>query len=308
MHRLTRNLRPKLVTLFLALLTWYLITQETSREERTFSFPIRIVKADEMEMVEVRPQSLEIDIKGPAKALERFEPAAVVLDLSNERSPGRIERQITKRDIPVKRPLSVSGAFSDKIRVTLDLSAEKALPIEVVTKGYPKEGYMIKRLRCVPDVYNLSGPQSVLEKLSTIRTKPVNVSGHSVSFPKKSVELVNPMTGEASGEKVDVTVVIEPNLVVKEFEEVEVKVVISSDASLKVSVAPRFTSVTLKGRSDILKTFDPSWIRAYVTVTDDMTGTDYELPVNLFLTKTDEDINIEKKEPAKVNVKITPVL
>ncbi len=72
----------------------------------------------------------------------------------------------------------------------------KRLPVKLNLTGEPPEGYAVEydKITIDPAECVMVGPRSLLEKLSSVKTRIIDISGHTRMFAK-DVSIVPPMKG-----------------------------------------------------------------------------------------------------------------
>lgn len=86
----------------------------------------------------------------------------------------------------------------------------KELPIKLNLIGEPPNGYMIDydNLLLEPSKFVIVGPKSILKKLISVKTRPIDISEHTKTF-KKAVSIVMPAKGITIKDKfINVTIPI----------------------------------------------------------------------------------------------------
>ena len=78
----------------------------------------------------------------------------------------------------------------------------KQLPIKLDLVGEPQKGYMVIKGEIVIEPSNcvMVGPKSILGKLTSVKTQPIDISGHSRMI-KKEVTISAPAKGITMKEK-----------------------------------------------------------------------------------------------------------
>lgn len=129
---------------------------------------------------------LEALVKGPSGLLKGLKD----LQLSHEidlvsAEPGRQFIKILPETITVPQGASVLEVDPDSFTISIERRVEKLVPVVPDLINEPVPGYIVASVVASPSRIELSGPASMLEKISAVRTTPVNLAGLTGSAKKK---------------------------------------------------------------------------------------------------------------------------
>jgi len=131
-------------------------------------------------------QGIEIQVHGPAKIRSRLSDLNLHYHLDLSRlEPGSHTVPIQINHLHLPRGLSIVTYQPRAIPIQLELEARKEVSITVFYKGTPAPGYFVAQTVAEPALVMLSGPKHDLEKIESVPTQPVDVSGISDSFKKE---------------------------------------------------------------------------------------------------------------------------
>ncbi len=183
---LLRNLGTKLLALAIAILVWFVFSaQQRERiSERTYRIPLSVANVPANALIaSPLPPTVEVRLRGPFTAIRQLEPGKVevVIDLTGARLGERIYR-LDPEDVNVPQQVEVIAIAPPEIRVALDATAEKTLPIVARLTGSPAGGYEVGQVVVDPPVARLLGPASTLSRMTSVETDPVSLGERSADF------------------------------------------------------------------------------------------------------------------------------
>jgi len=207
----------------------------------------------------------DVLVSGPSQKLEDVDHVVGMVDI------GGATEDIVKA-VPVK---PVNGAGEEVGDVALrpvvvdivipitKLPPSQIVPVRVVLKGEPAEGYRLARVECRPRRVTVRAPQEVLDSIGSIETAPVDIQG-TTENRRQSVGLVVPGdVVSVDPQVVTVTAFIEQVVGETTFEGVTVEARDLAEG-LSASVEPASTDVTLRGPQIVLSALEADDVRVYV--------------------------------------------
>lgn len=157
----------------------------------------------------------EVIVNGPNDILKELSSAVVKVDINNATQDVIKVLPITlKNDAELKVSLRPSTV---KVHIPVVREQEsKTVPVQVIIEGAPPEGYNMGTVQVQPERVEISGVPDVIERISSIKTRPVNISGRENSFTE-NVSLEIPESVQVLG-RTEVRVAVE---LIKEVQEEE---------------------------------------------------------------------------------------
>jgi len=156
------------------------------QDEITLAIPVRFEHISH-DLIAVRDiPILEARLKGPSRVLKALKDSQLFykIDLSTAK-PGPLFIKISHEMIKVPWRVSVLGIDPASFTTTIEKRMEKIVPIVADLNKDPASGYIISRVVAAPSTVRLTGPMSVLDKISAVRTTPVDVGGLTETIKKK---------------------------------------------------------------------------------------------------------------------------
>lgn len=210
-----RNLGTKVLALAIAMLVWFVFSaQQRERiSERTYRIPLSVANVPAGTLIaSPLPATIEVRLRGPFTALRQLDPGKLeaVIDLTGASRGERIYR-LDPEDINVPQQVEVIAIAPSEIRVALDATAEKTLPIAARLSGAPAPGFEVGQVLVDPPVARLLGPDSALSKMTSIQTDPVSIADRAADFSVPATVIADaPGVRVREGQVVTVTVKLRP--------------------------------------------------------------------------------------------------
>ncbi|HKF42704.1 MAG TPA: CdaR family protein [Thermoanaerobaculia bacterium] len=181
-----RNLGTKALALGIAILLWFVFSaQQRERiSERSYRIPLSVANVPASTLIaSPLPPSVEVRLRGPFTALRQLDPDRLeaVIDLTSAARGEKIYR-IAPEDVNVPREIEVIAIAPSEVRVELDSSAERSVPISPRLTGRPGAGATVVEITVEPKVARLVGPASTLARMTAIDTDPISLADRTASF------------------------------------------------------------------------------------------------------------------------------
>lgn len=178
MKALLKNLPLKVLSLCLACLVWLFVMGE-EHSERSYTAPVVINRVPEgLVVVNEGDQFVEVRVSGPRGILNRLSDDAFItsLDLAPY-GRGEVDVPIPREAVKAPPGVTISRIVPATIKVQLDALVDKEIPLHAVTTGGPAHGYEVKAVTLDPPSLLLTGPETLLNKITEIPTMPISVAG-----------------------------------------------------------------------------------------------------------------------------------
>ncbi len=187
----TASVRHSHRSIFLILATFVLLLGVgllfyEKQDQVTLAIPVRLEHMPH-DLIPVRNiPVLEARLKGPSRTLKALKGPQLFykIDLSRAK-PGPLFIKIFPERIKVPRRVSVLGIDPASFTITIEKRMEKIVPVVADLNKDPASGYIISRVVATPSMVRLTGPMNVLDKISAVRTTPVDVEGLTETIKKK---------------------------------------------------------------------------------------------------------------------------
>jgi len=246
------------MALFLALVVWFYINQEYTDKLGPIDVPLKLEASSyvigEIRDVNNQPvKTVRVELEGPRGVLKE-KPADIicrhkVIVTGMVEETFRQPEQIRESDFNLPPSIKVKNITPSQIWVQLMKEEEKYLRVKSTgcTEGEPAKGYEITEVKAEPSEILVHGPKHILDKLSEIPTKPLDVSGATASFSRpgdivETVEGLQVSTSDAF--RIIVNIAEKPEEII--LKDVEVKILQPSDFPYLVNTKPKQLDLKFK--------------------------------------------------------------
>ncbi len=239
----------------------------------------------------------EVLIFGAGSRLNDIDRVVVTANITNpsENYLGALPIQILdKNDKVMNDYFRLNPSVVDVSIPIVDEAPTKRVAVTVPTTGTVAEGYRIDRIVTNPEIITISGEYDVLEKVATIYTAPVNVSGVNGTISlRQSLTLPEGVTVNGNGE-VSVTVEVsrQSQNETKTFSGLAI-MPIHVGEGLTAKITPDKINVTVQGTKERIGALKAEDIAAQVDLTGLEVGSHQaeikiQLPEGVQLTEQSE--------------------
>ena len=182
----TKNIWLKIASLILATALWIFVIL-SGRTEITMDVPVVYTglkqQLDMMDSLE----KVNISIEGQRSLLKNIRRGEIraVIDLSETKS-GRSFFTLTKENFELPKTLLLTNIDPETISVTIETELKKRIPVKPVIVGRPEKGFTIFDIKVVPENIVIEGPKSLIVKLYSVKTEPIDINGLNTDLQYKA--------------------------------------------------------------------------------------------------------------------------
>ncbi len=234
----------KIISLVIAVLLWLYVGGEDV-VDKNILVPVEVINLPENLIISNKyKKEIEVTVRGPRSLLLEMDKRQnpIQIDL-NEVMPGTHVKDIGHDLIPVSRGVEVQRVQPSTIILSLDKLVEKQFAIHAVTEGSVPAGFFLKGIEITPDSISITGPQTVLSQLDSLKTVPIDIHGLTSSkklqIPLQLDHAIVDLIGETS---VTVDMRIDYDTIVRTLEKVPVQLSINGVIQ---QVKPATVSITV---------------------------------------------------------------
>jgi YbbR domain-containing protein len=185
---LTDNFWLKLASLILAAALWLFVT-ESGRTEITIDVPVVYKGLKQYLDLIDSPKKVSVSIEGQERLLKNIRirrgEIRALIDLSEAKS-GRSFYTLTKENFELPKALLLTDIDPETISVTIESELRKKVPVKPYVVGNPEKGFAIFDIRVVPEKIVLEGPRSLVVKIDSIKTEPIDINGLNTNLQYKA--------------------------------------------------------------------------------------------------------------------------
>ena len=241
-----------LILIALALLIGAGLLFYTEKAEITLAVPVAFEHIGHDLIAVHNTPVLEARLKGPSRVLKALKDRQLSynIDLSAAK-PGPLFIKISPEMIKVPRRVSVIEVDPASFTIMIDKRMNKIVPIVADLNKDPAPVYVISRVVTFPSMVRLTGPKSVLDKISAVRTTPVDVGGLTETMKKKVALNLNhnPHIQAIGDSLVEVEIVVEEKMVEK-WLNISIQ---ATGSDYRYVITPAHIEILLKGPVNTLK-------------------------------------------------------
>ena len=280
----TRNKRLKALSLFLAVLTWYIIQDTISFEIEIPDVHLQIQVQDGMAILNQSASTVDVTLRGSQEDIQLLDPRRLqaVVELTGDSSPLPRTIQLTPAMIKGVRGARVMAVRPESILVTLDRQHEQRVPVKGRIIGTPLFG-QVESVLCEPSTVLLRGPAAKLKTTDCVYTQPVDVDGRVETFLRRCPIQAPGDNWVASMDPADVQVkvVISGRSAGQQLKNIPVNTVIEPGHTLIIEVDPPSVDVTLTSRLNETIAPEGVQIRVFADCIGLNTPGSYTVPVHV---------------------------
>ena len=197
---LRNNFGTKFISIAIALVLWFVVLGSRNVEVIK-EIPIEILTADEIVVANDVPSRVAFKLSGPKAFLRaildrRESPIRVNLTASET---GTVTYRFFTDNIRVPIGVKVTSINPTAIVVRLEEKAHRSVPVKVVLRGKPAEGYDVISAEADPPEISIMGPRSRVDRIKVVSTTPVDVSDLNQALERPAAFELDAMGVELEG-------------------------------------------------------------------------------------------------------------
>lgn len=198
----------KLISLAFALVLWFFVMGE-SRMEVNHIVPLEYENlSEELMIANEVPTSVAIRISGPRALQVNLSPGDISLSVDLKGlAAGMTSFKRLEESLNIPSGLKITRISPSYVDVKLESVREKSVPVRVVLTGVPAQGFMVKKVRSVPEKVVVSGADSELKGVSEVVTEGIDLTHVKESFSQTvAISYIGNYTGLKETKTVEVQV------------------------------------------------------------------------------------------------------
>jgi YbbR domain-containing protein len=302
---LLNNKRLKVLSFFLATLTWYIIQDTISFEIEIPDVRLEIQVQDGMAILNQSASTVDVTFRGSQEDIQRLDPRRLQAVVELTRESSGISHEIVLKSGMIKgaRGVRTVAIHPERIMVKLDRQAEKRVPVKGRHSGSPLFG-QVESIQCEPSTVLLLGPAQKLKTTECVYAQPVDVDGRVESFSRRTAVQSPGDNWVAHMEPSDVMVkvTIAGKSAGHLWKNIPVSAVVESGSSLVVDLDPLTVDVITTGRMDTTATMEKFQVRAFADCIGLTVPGVYTVPVHVNVTG--DAMAVARPESVKVTVRL----
>jgi YbbR domain-containing protein len=294
----------KVLSLVVALLLFFFY-HLNRLEQRSLSVPLAVTTNDEYVPSSEYPHSVKLALRGESNSLFQLqeEDIRASIDLSAVHGPG-----FTKATVEIEKrgnalgidPLEIKAEPST-ISVTMEHKASRVVPVTPVFHGYLNPGFELKSFDLSPGEVEIEGPESVIDRITSVSTEPIELSSRQADFSVKTRLLRgDPLVIITGADTADFRGAVVKAVALKTF---STAAVVASGLPEALALSEPLPAVRLAVKSQTvdLKGFELAPDSLSVDLSQVRRPGTYTLPI---LMKLPEGVILDSVDPQSLTVKI----
>jgi YbbR domain-containing protein len=267
---LFQNLGWKILSLVVAFGIWFVVMSSNSIEitkEITLELelPSGLVVANEVpDRVSFRLSGSKFFLRTLANSLD-----TIRVDLTKAKA-GPAYYKIEKDSLHLPIGVKILSISPSTINPVLEPVDRRSVPVEVVKKNEVPNGYRLVRMQAMPKNVRIKGPRNVVERISVIRSQPVDLADIPASL-KWDLPLATGYSNVSFDEEIEPKISVEVEPTGSNFRVAGVPLKVN--ASRRYTTNPEKVALYVNCPPNLIKTLTPEKVRAYVDVPETKAGT-----------------------------------
>ncbi len=129
-------------------------------------------------LADTPPEGVEIRVRGPENVVRRLpdRPLVYPLDLSGL-AAGVTTIPLRPERFGLPREAALLQVRPDALTLRIEREVTREVPVRVAVSGQPASGFQLEAARPIPPGALLRGPESRIEPVHEVRTRPIDISG-----------------------------------------------------------------------------------------------------------------------------------
>lgn len=177
------NIGLKIASVLLSIFLWVFVTSR-GLSEMSLDIPLEFKNIPAgLELVSQSAKAVSLNIKGQERLIKdiRSSDIRVYIDL-NKAKKGEGVYYLNKDNIKQPHMVNVINITPSYVKVLLDETITKTVPVKPVVIGTPESGFYVKSIDVIPKTVVIEGVRSELKKMYNLKTDPIDITGVSETF------------------------------------------------------------------------------------------------------------------------------
>lgn len=283
---LLNNLGLKIMSILLAIISWFAIRETISFEIIVTDIPLKIRTGEGWAVFRQSDNAVMATFRGSQEDIRLMDHKQIkaVIDVRTNAVAGAIDMALTPRAIQGIWGVRAVRIYPERVRISLDHESEKVIPVKGRTTGKPFSGE-VEEIVCEPAVVRLRGPAQQLQQTEWVYTESVDVEGRIEGFTKRCRVLPPSDTWSPKIDPPDVQVgvVITEKTGNLAWKDVPVTAIGNPGSPVKAEITPARVNVIITGTSEVLENLKTTAPKAFVDCVELDSSLTYDLPVHIYL-------------------------
>jgi len=182
----TENLGLKISAVLISLFLWFFVTSR-GQSEISLEVPLEFknIPAD-IGIVNTSIKTINVTVRGHERPMKNLKASdvRVYVDLSKAKK-GEDVFYVNKNDVKLPYALSVMNINPSTVKIKLDETASKTVPVRPVIIGEPMKGFFVTSVKAEPKSVVVNGLKSDLIKLRFVETESLDITDSDRSMSQE---------------------------------------------------------------------------------------------------------------------------
>ncbi len=174
----------RLLALAIALAIWFTVSLDERRRlsEKVVEASVSYNRPRGYVILDPVP-SVEVRVRGTERAIRELNPFMVDVEVDlTAAAEGPVIVNLGPDDVRTPDGLDVVSIRPNVLRLEVDREISQRVPVEAVVVGEPAGGALAGAAEVLPNQVLVTGPESLLTRLQSLKTAPISLDGHALTF------------------------------------------------------------------------------------------------------------------------------
>lgn len=249
---LRRRLGAKLFATVCAFVLWFFVNAG-ERETQVLPFPIELRNLPERSIQTNldRVDTVQVRLNGPGPLLASLDTkrSPIVLDLSHAEIGTDFRLKVRDEAVRIPRGVRILDIEPSRIPVRLERVKRTSVPVTLAPVGEPRDGYKVQALRATPEKVQVSGPASIIDRLTALETEPFDLTDLAAST-QKTVGIVRADQVSVKPETITVEVSVSLVMTTRDFKRLGIEV---RNVDRPFQLKPSRVNLTVRGPQRVVQ-------------------------------------------------------
>ncbi len=305
-RRIFANFWLKIASLAVTVVIWISVTGQ-ERTDKTFMnipYEIRNIPLN-MAVTERGEGFVRVTIRGPQNLITTLKPEniSVVANLPDSVTEGEIRMELTHSNVstPYSNQLSILQIGPGEITIKLQKTTTRMVAIKPFIRGAPAEYHELGPWEVIPPNVQIKGPVDTLDRIDSILTDPIEISGVTMTFNERvGLQPNDNQVRVVSPQRVTVKIAIREKMLERSFPEFLFSI-LQPHPDAELTASPSVVTLILSGPQRIVGTLQPHEVEVVADCTHLEPGS-HMVPL-LLESSFSEQLNFST-DPAAVEVHV----
>ena len=187
---ISNNAGLKVASLVLATCAWFFVKAITSDSRTIDGVPLEIKAKPGLTVLATSATTVNVTVRGTREDVRQVsrQDLSAVVDLTRDDRHGPVTVRLSPSSVRHSRRVQVTEVDPAEVTVNVDEMIERDLPVKPQFGGELPPNLSVERVITEPETVKVKGPKTLLNRMSSIATLPIDVTGRRTSF-RERVEL-----------------------------------------------------------------------------------------------------------------------